>query len=434
MLWKGALAGLLLMLGSRVLGLLRETALAASLGASAEADVAITLILVPDLVVGVLAGGALSLVLLPYWAGIPPERRWRSQQWVVKSGASLAATVALALALWPGALHWLVPGVMVASPPAGLSAAWWVTLAACPLAMAASVWATRSQAESDMVGFFGGNFIFSSLVMLALAAVYGGARPEVLVVGVGVWLACLVRSVWSWRRVQAFAPGQQAVVSGSPLRSQGRLWASVVVSAVLASAAPMLLALGARALASQQGGGALAIFAYAWKLVELPWSAGIQVVAAVAFASLAAVVSAAGVQAGGGRRIQFAFVAAMGVALAAAGLIALASETFASWLYGWGRMRGDVASLAEVAALARTAAWALPALALHAVGAILVACASRLRHLILPVTLVLAATFATLAHTQPSDAMLIMVLGQWGLALATMVVAAPVLIQARKAS
>ena len=69
MLLKAGALSLALLLASRVLGLLRESALAATFGISALADVAVLMLTLPDWLAGVLASGALGYVLLPHWAG-----------------------------------------------------------------------------------------------------------------------------------------------------------------------------------------------------------------------------------------------------------------------------------------------------------------------------------------------------------------------------
>ena len=60
MFLKAGALSLALLLASRVLGLLRESALAAAFGASGLADVAVLMLTLPDWVAGVLASGALA--------------------------------------------------------------------------------------------------------------------------------------------------------------------------------------------------------------------------------------------------------------------------------------------------------------------------------------------------------------------------------------
>src|SRR6476659_9409685 len=66
---KAGAFSLPLLLASRLLGLLRESAQAAAFGASGLADVVVLMLTLPDWLAGVLASGALAYVLVPAWAG-----------------------------------------------------------------------------------------------------------------------------------------------------------------------------------------------------------------------------------------------------------------------------------------------------------------------------------------------------------------------------
>ena len=68
MFLKAGAVSLALLLASRLLGLLRESAQAAAFGTSGMGDVAVLMLTLPDWLAGVLAGGALAYVLLPHWA------------------------------------------------------------------------------------------------------------------------------------------------------------------------------------------------------------------------------------------------------------------------------------------------------------------------------------------------------------------------------
>ena len=69
MFLKAGALSLALLLASRLLGLLRESALAAAFGTSGLADVVVLMLTLPDWVAGLLASGALAYVLVPAWAG-----------------------------------------------------------------------------------------------------------------------------------------------------------------------------------------------------------------------------------------------------------------------------------------------------------------------------------------------------------------------------
>src|SRR3954447_26468975 len=71
MFLKAGVLSLALLLASRLLGLVRESAQAAAFGASGMGDIAVLMLTLPDWLAGVLASGALGYVLLPAWARSP---------------------------------------------------------------------------------------------------------------------------------------------------------------------------------------------------------------------------------------------------------------------------------------------------------------------------------------------------------------------------
>src|SRR5436305_12135501 len=71
MFLKAGALSLALLLTSRVLGLVRESAQAAAFGTSGLADVVVLMLTLPDWLAGLLASGALAYVLVPAWAGKP---------------------------------------------------------------------------------------------------------------------------------------------------------------------------------------------------------------------------------------------------------------------------------------------------------------------------------------------------------------------------
>ena len=98
MFLKAGALSLTLLLASRLLGLLRESAQAAALGTTGMADVAVLMLTLPDWITGVLASGALSYVLLPHWAQQNPVQQAQTQRQVARW--LLAAAVVMGALLW----------------------------------------------------------------------------------------------------------------------------------------------------------------------------------------------------------------------------------------------------------------------------------------------------------------------------------------------
>lgn len=340
---------------SRVMGLFRESAQAAAFGSTGLGDAVIVMFTLPDLLVSMVFGGALSYVLLPLWAQQSEAQRHASQQ---KVGRVLLLT-----SLLMGAAIWLLRDVVGRALAPGLrgemqalastSLVW--SAAVLPLAVLATLWATRLQHERDFVGMYAGNLLVNALLVLALlivASLSMGAH-SMLILGVFLALAMLARLAWLyWRLPKAPVPTQALPLPGVGIW----LWAG------LSSGLLLLLPLIARSLASQSGEGALANFNYAWKLIELPLVLLIQLVASLAFPAITRT------EAGSAERqqaLQTAFLLAWTLACAAVTVVAIFSLPIAGLLFGWGRM--DASHLSVIADWSAVGVWSLLPQALIAV-------------------------------------------------------------------
>ncbi|HZY16024.1 MAG TPA: virulence factor MviN, partial [Ramlibacter sp.] len=99
MFLRAGVLSLALLLASRVLGLLRESALAAAFGATGAGDIAVLMLTLPDWLASVLAGGALAYVLLPHWAQEDAGRIAATQRRVARMLLLAGLLLALAVAL-----------------------------------------------------------------------------------------------------------------------------------------------------------------------------------------------------------------------------------------------------------------------------------------------------------------------------------------------
>jgi putative peptidoglycan lipid II flippase len=152
MFLKAGALSLALLLASRLLGLLRESAQAAAFGASGLADAVVLMLTLPDWLAGVLASGALAYVMLPAWAKQDAAQIAASQRrlvWLLL-GSGTALALLLALTRFP-VLDLLAAGLDGGLRPAAAQALLW-SAAAVPLALLASLWATRLQHERDFAG------------------------------------------------------------------------------------------------------------------------------------------------------------------------------------------------------------------------------------------------------------------------------------------
>jgi putative peptidoglycan lipid II flippase len=391
MLLKAGALSLALLLASRLLGLLRESALAATFGTSGLADVAVLMLTLPDWMAGVLASGALAYVLLPAWVGQEREQLAASQRRVAQILLFTGAALALLLALVrEPAVGWLAGGLPLAARPIAAQALLWSALA-LPAALLAALWTTRLQHERDFLGMYSSGIVVNLVLLAAIAgaAVGAGGAPAVAWLGSGLLAAMLLRLAWlRWRQAPvARAPGP------APQASLPRL--SLWLWAVLSAGLPLALPFAARSLASQAGEGGLATFNYAWKLVELPLVLAIQLVASLAFPAIAAALAGAPTGATPAAAlipVRAAFALAFALACAcAAGLLA-GAPALAQLLFGWGRMEPQ--ALATIARWARTGAWGLLPQAVIAVALTVLAAQGRMKAAVLAYALALAVFLA----------------------------------------
>lgn len=367
----GALA-LALLLASRVLGLVRESAQAAAFGASGMGDIAVLMLTLPDWLAAVLAGGALAYVLLPLWAHEEGARITASQRriarWLVGGGAVLG--VGLALAHAP-ALRWLVPGLPAPLlGPAGQALAW--SAAALPLALLATLWATRLQHERDVAGMYAASLLVNGVLVVALLGLaLAGRSPgrDVTILGLALLAAMGGRLAWlRWRQRPVLASAAPAPLALP--RATVWLWAAA------AAGLPLALPFLARSLASQEAPGALATFTYAWKLVELPLVLAIQLVGTLALGPIAQALRG-GDEATAAALLRRGFALAWALACASLAGLLLAAPAVSQLLFGWGRM--EPRALADIAQWGRIGAWSLLPQALVAISLAALAAQERLR-------------------------------------------------------
>lgn len=388
MFLKAGALSLALLLASRLLGLVRESALAGAFGTTGLADVAVLMLTLPDWVSGVLASGALAYVLVPAWAGQPRARVAATQRVVALRLVGAAALLALLLALGrEPALAWLAGGLPAQWRPAGTTALLWSALA-LPSALLAAVWATRLQHEQDFTGMYAANLVVNGLLIAAIALAAAVASDSAIQwLGAGLLAAMLARLAWLHWRMPAGAGEPPVAPAPAAALPRANLWLWAALSAGL----PLALPFAARSIASQSGAGALATFNYAWKLVELPLLLAIQLVATLALPAIAKAIAAQDAAAAR-TAVRSAFALAWALACGAAAALLVGAPAIAALLFGWGRMDG--AALARVAEWGAIGAWGLLPQALVAVALAVLAGRGRMRPAVLAYGLALALLLA----------------------------------------
>lgn len=394
MFLKAGAVSLALLLASRLIGLLRESAQAAAFGTSGLADAAVLMLTLPDWITSVLASGALAYVLLPHWARETPAQQAASQCRVARVLVVMGVVLGLGLwaARWP-VLGTLAPGLTAELRPVAADALGWSALALAP-ALLAALWVTRLQHERDFTGMYGANLVVNGVLVIALflIAKFVHLTWTLGLLGVALVLAMALRLGWlAWRlagpgRAAGEAAAPMAKGPGSGVLPRAPVWAWAALSAGL----PLALPFAARSMASHGGEGALATFNYAWKLVELPLVLAIQLVATLAFPVVTRALAGDGEPVVAVRR---AFALAWTLACAAAAGLLVGAPAVAQVLFGWGRM--DAGGLARVADWGAVAAWGLLPQALIAVALTVLAAQGRMQAAVFAYAVALAGLLAS---------------------------------------
>ena len=352
-------AGLWLAAGvalGRLAGFVREAILAARFGRSAEGDAAVLVLTLPDTVINLLVGSAMTVALVPVLA----ERRPRGAHGPVIRAALVAGTLA-GVGLWVGVALAGLPLVALLAPglpaPAAAAAAGVlpIALAAIPAALISSVLGAVLQERYRTATTALGTLVFNGAVIVGLLV--AGAEATLLALAVALLIGAVLRlalQVWDVRRdPPAPVPTVPEPLPPGMVLAYGQ--------ALLAGGALLLVPVLGRAFASQAGAGEIAAYTYATKLFELPLGVALTVVAQALFAKLAALRAE-------GRTAEARELLAQGLTLvgvlagACTGVLAVGGPVLAEAAFARGRM--SVADAHHIGALAALLAAALPLAAL----------------------------------------------------------------------
>jgi putative peptidoglycan lipid II flippase len=252
----------LALLAGRMAGLLRELGLASVFGITSDGDLAVLILTLPDLLVNLLISGGISAALVPRFSALQPDQAIALLRRVSIGVLAVFAIGGLVLVTWPRAVFFpIAPGI----DPSPVTGGGLIALAlALPLTGLAGVVGAYLNAQHRFLVAGCGTLFFNATVLAALALAQHSANPLTLLAigiacGAAVRLASqlvLLPSRILWLRVPDKLVDLKLV----------RAFWFATSAAALALLAPIIV----RAVASSLGGGAIASFNYAQKLVELP--------------------------------------------------------------------------------------------------------------------------------------------------------------------
>lgn len=346
----------LALLAGRGAGLARELTLASLFGVSKDADVAVLLLALPDLMVNLLVSGGLSAALMPRFALLDPAGRAALYRNVAAASLVVFGLLAAVVAVFPKfVFQILAPGVELPVNSGIVSA---VALA-MPLTALAGVTGAYLNSANRFFITGCGTLIFNLCVLAALLLVHSPA-DALWLLSFGIFAGAAVRwgaqlfvlpaHVWrDWR---------QTFHLEMPLL---RAFCAASLAAALTLLAPVLV----RAIASTIGAGAIASLNYAQKLVELPVGILITSISTVALPRLSRLYVEKRPEVASqalSRDTQYALLLSLAVVLFGLAFADAAVQV----LFGRGQM-GEPA-LARVTALTKVALLGVPAVAVSSLA------------------------------------------------------------------
>jgi len=268
------------MLG-RILGLIRDLMISRMFGSTVDADRAVFVVTIPDVMINILIGGAMGAALIPEF-----KRRNEAENWALFRQASglvfgvmLLVTGVLAVMAEP-ITRTLVSGLPEDTIP-GTARLIQICLWAVPVTAASAVARSMLQGHERfgvpaMAGFF-----YNLVVVLGL--VYAGNQSNLRWLAVAAVLGAVLSLAMHWLDVRRFRSVERVDgwVIDRPL--VGRFF-----GALLAGSMILVVPVAMRGFASTNGVGGQTIIYLASKLVELPMGTLLSVVSIAMFPAIAA--------------------------------------------------------------------------------------------------------------------------------------------------
>ena len=267
----------------RFAGFLREALVAKKFGLSADADIVILMLTVPDLLINILIGGALGVALIPEFAKKPEQSRKLLYQAVLVLG-SIMACLALLISLIPAPLvSFLAPGFSGNVLERASYALGWV-IWLIPLTVLSGLLVAYLHAQNRFGIAALGTAIINMTVVIGIWVSLYYEEVQIL-----EWIAFCVLLGGGLR---LFSQAMAVRVAWSPVGSFTPLYVNKELvknffQATLSGSLLLFSPVVARAFASFSGDGGLALFNYASRLVEFPLAIAITFVTAVIFPRLA---------------------------------------------------------------------------------------------------------------------------------------------------
>lgn len=266
----------------RMVGFVREALIARNYGTSTSADLAVLMLTVPDLLVSILVGGALSVAFIPEIKRLDPRSAaqlfWQANGIVLAISAGI--TCLLVLASLP-LVRILVPGFQGDTLLLAATSLRWV-LWVIPLTVLAGLTTAFAQAYDRFAIPALGTAIINGVLVVGLW--WGGQGLGLLTLAMLILAGAALRWISQLLALPRFITARPDSWNKSLLN---RRLLKGYLQALTVSGMLMVFPVVARAIASFDATGSVAILNYASKLIELPLGACVSVLSIALFPRLA---------------------------------------------------------------------------------------------------------------------------------------------------
>lgn len=341
------------MLG-RLLGFFREVLLAARVGVSAEADMAVLILTLPDFLISVLMAGGFGAALVPALRRLEGAERIALFRFVTTLAVLVSLGLAALIATSPGVVFRVLAPALPAEVTEPHFLAMRLTALSVPLAAISGVLGALLNARNTFFVVGLGTGVYNFVLCAFLFGLPSGVGL-ILPLALAVLAAAITRVAMLWLTAKP-SPMPMIRAPGSADAQLLRLFVAGVLAVGITAAAQIMF----RTLAGLEEPGALTAFAYALKLFLLP--------VMILFAPVATVLLPRFTDAPNDRRLVengIAIMLVLALATLAAGLSS--GEAIARLIYFRGAMTED--GMLAVTVIAQWMFLAIPFAALELIGA-----------------------------------------------------------------
>ena len=276
------LVNILLLLG-RFTGFIREVYIANIFGVTSESDIVALLVTIPDFLVSILAGGALSAALIPSFTRLNKKDSDRLTIQVCLLLFFVFTAIALLFFIFSeNFIALLAPGFSDEKIKHTVSFINWIFIT-LPISVLSGVFVARLHTNNKFLIASVSTPVFNLVLLIGLFYLWLTNSTSLFVIVLFLLLAACARLLlqFSFVNISSFRLDfKNWMISTDLMKRYGQ--------AFLSGSLFLFFPIIARAYSSLEGDGSIAIFTYSMKLIELPLIISVSFISIVLFPRLAA--------------------------------------------------------------------------------------------------------------------------------------------------